>query len=366
MHSRRTFIGTALGALAYGGCRSANPLAAVPPDGDFKWIALIHLGYNMWGDLRGTIPPKRDGRQAKLLTDEEFAAVTAPEIRAQDRLRFDEVFWRELSAKLRQCGCNCIMLDIGEGLRYPSHPELAVKGSWSPEKLNAEVNRLRGMGFEVIPKLNFSTAHDAWLGPYERMISTAKYYEVCADLIRDAMEACGPVRNFHLGLDEENRPIFHSSSSILVIRQGDLWWHDVNWFVREVEKHGARAWMWSDYVPNHTKEQFRDEFCRKMPKTVVLNPWQNSAAKGMLEKDKAVQSFIQLAEAGYDVAPGGSNCYGILGFPDMAEYCKAKIPAERLKGLIMSPWIKTIPPYRRLHWQAADQIAEAICRVSAK
>ena len=27
----------------------------------------------MWGDLRGTIPPKRDGRQAKLLTDEEFA-----------------------------------------------------------------------------------------------------------------------------------------------------------------------------------------------------------------------------------------------------------------------------------------------------
>ena len=36
--------------------------------------------------------------------------------------------------------------------------------------------------------------------------------------------------------------------------------------------------------------------------------------------------------------------------------------AERFKGMIMAPWIKTIAPYRRLHWQAADLMAEAIQR----
>ena len=108
-----------------------------------------------------------------------------------------------------------------------------------------------------------------------------------------------------------------------------------------------------------------DEFCRKMPRTVVLNPWQNSAKKATLATDKIVQSFLQLAEAGYDVAPGGSNCYGIFGFPDLAEYCKAKMPPEHFKGMIMSPWIRTIAPYRRLYWEAADQIADAVRRTSA-
>ena len=51
-------------------------------------------------------------------------------------------------------------------------------------------------------------------------------------------------------------------------------------------------------------------------------------------------------------------------FPDMSEYCREKISSERLKGMIMAPWIRTIPEYRRLHWQAADLMAEAIGRVS--
>jgi len=32
--------------------------------------------------------------------------------------------------------------------------------------------------------------------------------------------------------------------------------------------------------------------------------------------------------------------------------------------MIMAPWIKTIAPYRRLHWQAADLMAEAIRRTN--
>ncbi|MBQ1229154.1 MAG: uracil permease, partial [Firmicutes bacterium] len=41
------------------------------------------------------------------------------------------------------------------------------------------------MGITIIPKLNFSTNHDVWLGEYSRMVSTSIYYGVCRDLIND-------------------------------------------------------------------------------------------------------------------------------------------------------------------------------------
>lgn len=356
---RRTFVGTAVGALMSGGCCSLGTFAKAP-EYDFKWINLVQFGMKMWGDLPFMEKPKRDGIQMKILTDAEYDAVTTPEHLAKDRVHFDEPFWLELSAKLRSSGCNCILFDVGEALAYPSHPELEVKGSWSPDKLKAEIDRLRGMGFEVFPKLNFSTSHDAWLGPYERMVSTRKYYEVCADVIRDTMEVFAPVKNFHIGFDEEDLPVFHGNDSMLVMRQGDLWWHDLNWLVREIEKYGARTWAWSDYLRRHKIDQFKSEFCRKMPKTVVQDPWMYWTKMAKMDTEPYIQAYLRLAEAGYDIAPCGSNCYGVTeNFPDMSEYCKEKIPAAQFKGMIMAPWIRTIEPYRRIHWQAADLMAEA-------
>ena len=52
----------------------------------------------------------------------------------------------------------------------------------------------------------------------------------------------------------------------------------------------------------------------------------------------------------------------VANFPGMAEYCAKALPREHFKGMLMAPWIKTIEPYRRLHWQASDLIAEAIRR----
>ena len=49
-------------------------------------------------------------------------------------------------------------------------------------------------------------------------------------------------------------------------------------FVREVEKYGARAWVWSDYIRRHPL----DEFCKRMPKTVVQNPWTYRATKAKM------------------------------------------------------------------------------------
>lgn len=352
--NRRSFL-SALGAAA---AAASCPAAAVKPGQrpDFFWCDLIHFGHKMWGDLPRV--PERNGIMTKFLTDAEWEIISRPEHQSLERMHFEERFWGELSAKLLKDGCNTIMLDVGEGLIYPSHPELALKDSWTPERLKAEVDRLRGMGFYVIPKLNFSTTHDEWLGDYARMVSTATYYQVCADVIRDVFDVFGPVKDFHIGFDEEDMPTYQRNTSLMVMRQGELWWHDINWFVREVEKHGARAWVWSDYARRHPMA----EFAKKMPRTVVQNPW-NYSAKAPFGENKLIQLYSKLTDAGYDVIPCGSNCYGYLdNFPGMAEYCAKALPREHFKGMLMAPWIKTIEPYRRLHWQASDLIAEAIRR----
>jgi hypothetical protein len=118
--------------------------------------ALLHLGRNLWG--------------------EESAA---------DHLRCDDAVWCETTDLMATRGLNLLLVDVAEGVAYPSHPELAVKGSWSAGRLRDEVVRLLGMGIEAIPKLNFSTTHDIWLKDYHRMVSSPKYYQVVKDLIAD-------------------------------------------------------------------------------------------------------------------------------------------------------------------------------------
>ena len=339
---RRQFLKTsamAAGAMMAGVGHTASKT-------DEIWACLLHLGMNSWKDVPLDRAPADASRSFKVRC-------------MADYLRTDEAVWRSLTDRLGKSGANMIIIDMAEGVALPSHPELAVKGTWSIEKFQKELARLRAMGLEPIPKMNFSACHDSWLKIYQRMVSTKKYYEVCADVIRDTAEVFAPAKDFHIGFDEEDMPNYQRNSSLLVMRQGDLWWNDLNWFVREVEKYGARAWVWSDYIRRHPLE----EFCRKMPKTVVQNPWTYRATKAKMAADPLIKIYSTLAEAGYDVAPCGSNCYGVTeNFPEMSVYCKATLPAERFKGMIMAPWIKTIAPYRRLHWQAADLMAEAIQR----
>ena len=80
-------------------------------------------------------------------------------------------------------------IDLGEGMVFHSHPELAVRGSWEPERMKAEIVRLKKMGMMAVPKLNFSSSHDQWLGKWRPYLSTPEYFRVCAEVIRDVAEA---------------------------------------------------------------------------------------------------------------------------------------------------------------------------------
>jgi hypothetical protein len=310
----------------------------------FIWAALFHMGYNMWSDV--PVPfwgPKnncvRDPEQLKWIC-------------AADHLRFDESVWRKATAHAAERGMNMLVIDIGEALQLQSHPELAVKGSWTIERFRKELARLRGMGLEPIPKLNFSTSHDTWLKEYHRMISTPEYYKVCADVIREVWEIFDKPRLFHLGYDEEtmgNQYVY----GFAVVRQGELWWHDFLFFVDTVNKQNVRPWIWSDYCWNH-----KEAFLQRMPKCVLQSNWYYGASFDP-EKSNYVQTYLDLDKAGFDQVPTGSNWSNDTNFGGTVEFCTKNLSKEHLKGFLQTPWHPTVEKDLEHHLKAIAQVKAA-------
>ncbi len=312
---------------------------------DLLWANLIHLSHNMWCD--------------RPLDDQ-----TGPmrHIVAQPFLRFDEGLWDELVEAMHGAGVNAVVLDLGDGIRYESHPEIAVDGAWTPERLRSELKRLRALGMEPIPKLNFSTAHDAWLGPYARMVSTRDYYRVCADLICEVSELFDRPRLFHLGMDEETAE-HQRNYAYAVMRQHDLWWDDLLFYVAEVERMGSRAWIWSDYVWHHP-----EMFYARMPRNVVQSNWYygtsfdaepTSAEPEAYEYARAYLAYRDMSARGFDQIPTGSNWSTPSNFEGTVRYCLQHVRRDGLMGFLQTPWLPTLPDCRDRHLAAIEQIAAA-------
>ena len=134
MQTRRDFIlgaAGAAGAMASGcaGLGKAASQRLLPPR--MMWAYLAQFGMKLW-------------ERRKHYTD----------------LKLDESMWKSLTERAGEVGVNVFVFDLAEGMVFPSHPELAVKGSWEPERMKDEIARLKGMGMTAVPKLNFSTSHD--------------------------------------------------------------------------------------------------------------------------------------------------------------------------------------------------------------
>ena len=140
------------------------------------WSTLLHIGTNMWRDKDA--PPQENDKYLPPVTGTIWC----------DEAHFDLDVFHKIVEHLPEFGINTLLLDVGDGMRYDSHPEIGVKGALTPDELRREVRALRAMGIEPVPKLNFSAGHDAWLGQYERMLTTDIYREVVGDLIHEICE----------------------------------------------------------------------------------------------------------------------------------------------------------------------------------
>jgi len=297
------------------------------------WGNLLHLSFNMWADW--DLP-----RTAKNL-----------HLAAQPELRFDDSLWNDLLQTMADGGMNMVVIDLGDGVKYRSHPEIAVENAWSVERLRAEITKMRAMGLEPIPKLNFSTCHDEWLGKYARMVSTPEYYQVCKDLIEEVIEIFDKPRFFHIGMDEE--ALTHQRQfEYVVIRQYGLWWRDLAFFTDIVERHGVRAWIWSDYVWENP-----GPFYEKMPTSILQSNWYYGASFD--ESLTPVKAYLEIDRAGFDQVPTLSNWTDMSNIVDTVLFSQKNLSPARLKGFLLAPWFPTLESARDVQMSAVEEMIKA-------
>ena len=304
---------------------------------------LLHLSYNMWGDW------ERPGRG-------KYWA-------AEPHLRFDEKLWNDLLEAMQKRKMNMVVIDVGDGIEYASHPEISVKNAWSHEKGKAELKKMRQMGLEPIPKLNFSTCHDEWMGDYARMVSTPQYYKICEDVIAEVIDLFDKPRFFHLGMDEEEA-VHQTQFEYAVMRQHGLWWRDIKFLFKQVEAKGVVPWIWGDYVWNH-----RDEFYSNMPKNVVQSNWYRDPVRGpaksvyggVVNMDiECCRTFVEVDKAGYEQIPTVSNWETPENIYGTMRFCREHLSKERLKGFLLTAWKPTVAEMRERHMDAIEHFALAI------
>jgi len=298
------------------------------------WAALLHLSFNfaggiaVYGGFRKEFEP--DGQ-----------------------------LWNDALDKMAESGINMVVINLDDSVKWDSHPEISLKNAWTPQKLNSELEKIRKRNIEPIPMLNFSTSHDAWMGEYSRMVSSKKYYSVCRNLISETIDIFGKPRFFHLGMDEESAQHQASRYDFALVRQFDLWWHDLYFYIDEIEKKGTRSWIWSDYYWNHP-----DEFLKKMPKSVLQSNWYYGGDFDdpffMSERDQTVvKAYIDLDLQGYDQMPTGKyysrrthDCSIPYDSGDersvlnTVRFCSKNISDTHLYGFLTTFWKPSIEKYR--------------------
>ena len=328
--TRREFVSLSASAAAMG----ALPSLGAAKEQEMRAV-LLHFGCNMW----------QNGKHA-------------------EKLEFDEQVWRRLVDKAVQCKLNTVLIDLGECLRYPSHPELDVEGAWSPDRFRAELKRIRSLGLEPLPKLNFSACHNAWLGPYRRMLSTQRYYQVVEDLVRDVAEIFDRPRLFHIGYDEENAGN-QRDHDLMVIRSGELWWHDFKHLIGTVEKNGMRTWMWSDYAWSHP------DFLTRCPKSVLQCNWYYRQWFDFADKTFPkfrhihLKTFLDIEKAGFEQTVCGSNWATDDNMVPLVKFGRDNIAPERLKGFMMATWEHTTAKGEAKLLRGMDQLAEGLAKYPA-
>ncbi|MBY5959177.1 family 20 glycosylhydrolase [Membranicola marinus] len=303
---------------------------------DKIWACLLHLSFNMW---------------------EEYISPHRPFRGYRPNLQFSEALWNKALHEMADQGLNMVVIDLGDGVKYESYPDIAVNNAWSVDKLKSELTKARKLGLEPIPKLNFSAGHDTWMGVYGRMVSTEPYYEFCSNIIKEVSDIFDQPRLFHLGLDEETFS-HQSRQKHIVIRQRDAWWKDFYFLVEEVEKNNSRAWIWPDYFLWNEPEMF----FKRMPKSVVQSNWyygDDFSLKGRApegtpkvyynkeNKNKIYDSYslayLDIDAHGYDQIPTGSfHTNNATNIGRTVEFSKEHISDDKLLGFLQTIWKPTI------------------------
>lgn len=201
---------------------------------------------------------------------------------------FDKEVWNRIVDKCVECGYDAIVIDVSDGMKYQSHPEIADPDAWTVEEMKQELHRLRDLGIALYPKVNFSAAHDHWIKEYRDKLSTPEYYAFCKDIIEELYDVFEAPRYIHLGLDEEFPDVAATNSHY---REREQAFIDYRIMIDYVRNTGATCMMWASTCMHNL-----DIWEKYIPKDVVFGlghyyEFEKENWTKVADQDEAVRNY---------------------------------------------------------------------------
>lgn len=317
-------------------------------------------------------------------------------IKESDVFRFDEPLWEAIVDEMAKAGQNALFMNLGNGLHYATHPELAVPGAWTRERLKCEIEKLAEKGITLMPKLNFSMMHGFWLNEYRRMPASQTYYRVCRELISEVARLFKGAKYFHLGMDEEDKIRIHKHDQLGIVRQNELYWHDLQFLLDCVRDEGLTPVIWASEIMREY-DAFKQNISNK---NLVLFHYHYHAVKKehwtpvdsredyknfystrepykymdikYVEEDPYYEVFRKtmplMLEDGYECMVGVSTWYrNQYNTEEVLELYKNETQYQHLiKGYFMIPWLRTYEEYHEGWMNSIHELAAALEKFDIK
>jgi len=261
---------------------------------------------------------------------------------------FDMNVARQLVPLLADCRINNIIVDIGDAVRYRSHPELTRKSS-APMSDFAELVKLaKSFDIDVIPKLNFAQSrdtdfHNHWFRPYDALDDTDDYFRIAFDLIDELIDIVKP-RYFHIGMDEDHD------------RPADKYVRCVKLLNRGLKARGLRTIQWIDLDKAWARGPWRRsalksrEALDKLPKDVILTHW-------VYDQFKPLRWVKRHVDDGRTVL-GGTLHRSVLQGEVMRAFTR-EVVARNALGMVATIWL----PLRKSNLNDLTHVARLSGRV---
>lgn len=236
----------------------------------------------------------------------------------------------EIVDAMAEADMNLLVIDVEDGVRFKSHPELKRRYSVPMGQLQRLVQRARRNGLEVVPKLNFAQSssqyHNEWFRPYNRQFDSERYWKLAFELIDELIGVCEPERFFHVGMDEDMDRSHRQYADAVVALAGGL------------KERGLRAVMWKDTpvicpgIWEAPGEKSRAAE-KTTPKDVVQVPW------GYREADPELVRHLR--RKGFEVwgATGGK--------PELVREWRDAVLRYGGTGILLTAWRPCRPGNRK-------------------
>jgi len=241
---------------------------------------------------------------------------------------FDSAIGCEVVAAMAEAGMNLLVLDVSDGARYKSHPEMARHYTVPMKAVKSVCDAAHKAGIDVVPKLNFSKSirnqHDYWLlphtYPYHCTGGMEDYYRVAKDTIAELVAVCRPERFFHIGMDEDHcRSVPQYVDTIMKLRA-------------MVKQHKLRTIIWNDSCHDDIKSSAHVHACKSMaaekllPKDIIHVLWDYRNAHANAARRLTAEKFEFWAAPGRTV--------------ELVQKWKQAVLQAGGTGLLLTNWMK--------------------------